>query len=815
MANEDRVRHRRLGCRTAAELGDPPGISRLLDCVTGQDGVTRAFFGMGTSPSAFRAAGLAEGPDDAAQPVELRPVSGATLGVFAGTRVALAGGGHLSLAPSAAETDYLAGRNVLLAFRLEESPLQVAEWLIYHMLHHGTEGAVIVNRIPGDFAKGLAALIDDTALRVVVLDCPLPIGKPGIPPENHLYLAPDAPGKDRMIRPEADPWRSPVGEPLIHEVCKWRFLAHVRAVLTLDVTDILQPRAAGQPPVFDLCLQSKTGVILLLGRHIYPWRIRVGQGGAGQGGAGQGGLGQGGLGQGGLGQGKPGQRRARQFGAQITEAQITGAQITEARLGDHICRPFDRGDQIARWGAAPARAGLRNTWRGVRVSFAPPDAAVSARFDRAMAIRVPGASPAELVPRASLVEDKDLVALSQGLLGWNPVRAPLTMPRSGALKATGSGRTAIVTTMRNEGPFILEWIAWHRAIGVDDFLVYTNDCTDGTNTFLALLQRKGIVQHRENPFRSTSLTPQHAALQAAEDETVMRNCAWGICMDVDEFINIRLGDGRLPTLFAAMEQALPGANMIAMTWRLFGNADVHGFEDRPVISQFDRCAPEFIRKPHQAWGFKTLFRNIDIYRKLGVHRPKGLNPDLWQQIRWLNGAGKPMPREMFRNGWRSTPETYGYAWVQLNHYAVRSTESFLVKRDRGRVNHVERDQGLNYWFRMNHNADQDRMVTTRLPMFLAEWDRLMADPDIAAAHAACVAAHRQKIAALRATPAPAAFFEELTGDRMQRLCRLQRHFGSSVFQAGPQVIPDEVLAAPLAPDFFFAVEGEPDEETLI
>ena len=31
----------------------------------------------------------------------------------------------------------------------------------------------------------------------------------------------------------------------------------------------------------------------------------------------------------------------------------------------------------------------------------------------------------------------------------------------------------IVTTMKNEGPFILEWLAYHRAIGVDDFLINT------------------------------------------------------------------------------------------------------------------------------------------------------------------------------------------------------------------------------------------------------------------------------------------------------------------------------------------------------
>ena len=180
------------------------------------------------------------------------------------------------------------------------------------------------------------------------------------------------------------------------------------------------------------------------------------------------------------------------------------------------------------------------------------------------------------------------------------------------------------------------------------------------------------------------------ALQAAEHEDILRNAGWVICMDVDEFINIRVGDGRLPGLYAAMEREMPGANMIALTWRLFGNGDRARYEPGFVTRQFTDCAPERVRKPHQAWGFKTLFRNIDIYRKLGVHRPKGLKPDLWDQVRWLNGSGHPMPHGMFRNGWRSTAESYGYDWVALNHYAVRDAESFLVKRDRG----DRRDRGI-------------------------------------------------------------------------------------------------------------------------
>ncbi len=746
------VHARELGARVVGH----GGVTRLIDAVEDADGRRfRAFLGLGTSPRAF----APDGRPGLALPLDLREVSGGTLGLFEGPPVvALADGGILDLAPAPCETGLLKGANATLGFRWDETPAQVAEGLALMAGDHGLTGAVIVNRAPADegFGPALAQALGGLAVTVVVVDSPLPLGKADIGPENHPLLAPDAPGKDRMERPAPDPWRAPMAEGLVLEAMKWRFLAEARAVLTLDVCDVLAPRGAG-PTAFDACVGARRGVIPLFGRRIYPWRVR---------------------------------------------------DAAPARFADHICKPFDLGRMIGRWGCAPAKAGLENIWRLLRVAYARPDPAHDHVFLRAMAVKVPGRAAAELVPKTSLVEDPELLALATRT-GWKPVRPPVSRPR-----AEPTARTAIVTTMKNEGPFILEWLAWHRAIGVDDFLIYTNDCTDGTDRMLALLQDKGLVQHRDNPFRQMDLKPQHAALQAAEDEPVMQEAGWGICMDVDEFLNIRLGDGRLPTLRAAMEAAMPGANMISATWRLFGNAGVHGFEDRPVTAQFTRCAPQVIRKPHQAWGFKTLFRNIAIFKKLGVHRPKGLVPDLWDQVRWLNGSGRPMPRSMFRNGWRSTTETWGYDWVQLNHYAVRSAESFLVKRDRGRVNHVDRDQGLNYWFRMNMNAEEDLSILPRLPMLRAEMDRLLADPDIRAAHGASVAAHRQRIAELREVAEQAAFYAELTSARMEKLCTLQALFGAAVFRAGPQVVPIELNLDTIPPDFFFTVaEGAvPDEE---
>jgi hypothetical protein len=468
-------------------------------------------------------------------------------------------------------------------------------------------------------------------------------------------------------------------------------------------------------------------------------------------------------------------------------------------FADHICVQFDAGGGRQRWCIAPAKAPADAVWRLVRMGNAVPDATRTMGFFRYMALRHPSEAISKIVPKTSLIEQDALLEQSIAYWGHKPVRMPEIEQDS---VAKGRGRCAIVTTMKNEGPFILEWLAYHRAIGFDDIIVYTNDCTDGTDTMLQMLERKGICQWRENRFKEMDLKPQHAALQSAEEEDVIKNAKWATCIDVDEFVNIKVGDGTLDALF----KAVPDANMIAMTWRLFGNGDVHEYVDGPITEQFLRCAPEFARKPHQAWGFKTLFQNIGLFKKLGVHRPKGLNPQLWQDINWVNGSGNPLPREMFRNGWRSTIETYGYDLVQLNHYAVRSAESFLVKRDRGRVNHVDRDQGLAYWFRMNNNFEEETSILKRLPMMKEELAKLMSDPEIAAAHEHSVKCHRAKIDELKATENYSKFYVELTSARQEKLARLHGHFGSNVFLSGPAVVPDEVVEKDPDEEWFFTVE---------
>lgn len=652
-------------------------------------------------------------------------------------------------------------------------PDYICTWLNHHSRHHGVTAALFLNRLGpqnagADFADDLCKALDKKPVkglkRIIVLDVPTPTGRINEGDERHLIYAPEAPGKNRMTRPAADPWRSVFGDEILLEFLRQAFFADAAGVTYLDMSDWLAPPPSGGGTVFDTARRAQPDPLVVLnGLRAFPWKL-----------------------------------------------PNNGAVAP----GDHICRPFDLNAGFSRWVFSPARAADRpQLWRPHRIIGLTAAPAADQMLWRFSGMRHPAAAPSQLVPKSSLTEHPALVTLSLQTLGHVPFRVPVPEIDKAVITTPAAQRgdkIVLVTAMKNEGPFLLEWIAYHRAIGVTDFIVFTNDCTDGTDTLLDLLAARGIVEHYPNPFREMNLKPQHAGFRAAEKMKTVQEADWLMTLDVDEFINVHVGDGHLLDLFAAVGDA----NMISCTWRLFGNSDVSAFEDDFLLRQFTKCASQNASRPHQAWGFKTLYQNNGIFRKLGVHRPKGLFGAAAPHLNWVNGSGQAMPEKEYRNGWRSNVATVGYDLVSLNHYAVRSTESFLVKRDRGRVNHVERDQGSAYWFRMNHNTTNDSAIKRMIPALEVEWERLMSDPAIRAGHSTCVTNHRAKIAELLKQPEPSAFFETLNSDRFKTLSRMLPAFGSNVFLAGPASIPqalvDKFSHDPMPEDFYFTVERPAD-----
>lgn len=302
-------------------------------------------------------------------------------------------------------------------------------------------------------------------------------------------------------------------------------------------------------------------------------------------------------------------------------------------------------------------------------------------------------------------------------------------------------RFLAVLTVRNEASFLLEWLAHHRACGFTNFLVFSNDCSDGTDLMLDRLQAMGQLTHIRNNGPHDE-GPQWAALKAADKHPLMQEADWILFFDIDEFVNIHVGDHSLDALLAA----LPEATAIPLTWRLFGNSGVIGYEDRPVTQVFTQAAPAVLHWPWRAAMFKTLFRNDGSYKKLGVHRPR--SPQTIESQRWFDGSGRELPPDYHRGRIFSPFGRDNYRLVQLNHYALGAMESYLVKCDRGRANRDASSFDMGYWVERNFCDEEDRSITALAPRSTPELAKLQADPLLADLHRKAVLWRKQRFSAL-------------------------------------------------------------------
>lgn len=315
-------------------------------------------------------------------------------------------------------------------------------------------------------------------------------------------------------------------------------------------------------------------------------------------------------------------------------------------------------------------------------------------------------------------------------------------------------RSLAILTVKNEGAFLLEWLAHHIACGFTDFLVFSNDCTDGTDLMLDRLAQIGHLTHVRNtgPYDAG---PQWAALRAADRHPLKSAADWVMFLDVDEFVNIHVGDHTLDALRAA----LPEASAIPLTWRLFGNAGVVEFADAPVTESFTRAAPAILHWPWRAALFKTLFRNDGSYGKLGVHRPRAPDKARMAAQRWFDGSGRALPESFHTGRIFSDFGRDNYALAQLNHYALGSMESYLVKCDRGRANVEASGFDMGYWVERNFSAVEDRSIAALPSAELRA--HLRADAVLGPLHAAAVAWRKARFAQLMQDEVWRSFFGRL------------------------------------------------------
>ena len=213
------------------------------------------------------------------------------------------------------------------------------------------------------------------------------------------------------------------------------------------------------------------------------------------------------------------------------------------------------------------------------------------------------------------------------------------------------GVTAIV---RNEAPYLLQWIAHYRVLGFKQITIYDNQSNDGTSRILAPLARAGLInavywRDREDRQRRAYNNALRRLRPYVE---------WCLFADLDEFLVLDPG----LTLNDLLPRD-PRISAVGIPWRIFGSGGQRNRGSELVIERFTRAAPTFHRL------VKSLVRLEDA-RKLGIHVPKKING----RVTDLQG----LPLDL------NTPRTAPSA-ARINHYFNRSWEEFVYKRLRGDV----------------------------------------------------------------------------------------------------------------------------------
>ena len=115
---------------------------------------------------------------------------------------------------------------------------------------------------------------------------------------------------------------------------------------------------------------------------------------------------------------------------------------------------------------------------------------------------------------------------------------------------------------RNEGPFLQEWVAWHRHMGVTRFVLYDNESVDGGG---ALPLGPDVIVRPASGLR-TQLGVYRDCL-----DTVEAGVEWVVFLDLDEFLYDPAGR-TLAEVLPPREARHDGqpVTRVWVPWRMFG-----------------------------------------------------------------------------------------------------------------------------------------------------------------------------------------------------------------------------------------------------
>jgi hypothetical protein len=245
-------------------------------------------------------------------------------------------------------------------------------------------------------------------------------------------------------------------------------------------------------------------------------------------------------------------------------------------------------------------------------------------------------------------------------------------------------RAGLVAIARDENPYLLEWLAYHLAIGFEHVWVYDN----ASAVPLARVVSRAAAREHVTILRWPDAASGRTQIEAYNHflRRHGRDVAWAAVIDLDEMICLKQDW----TIQAFLDR-FDDATGIALNWRFFGSAGHRTEEPGLMMERFRRAAP--VEAGINA-GVKSLHR-LDAVAFLMPHH--ALYRDREAVV---SASGAPVP-----NDWRIPIDPANFAIAQVNHYFVKSAAEWNRKVARHRRYSADDRDGYFAWLDRNEVED--------------------------------------------------------------------------------------------------------------
>ena len=275
---------------------------------------------------------------------------------------------------------------------------------------------------------------------------------------------------------------------------------------------------------------------------------------------------------------------------------------------------------------------------------------------------------------------------------------------------SNANSVTLTAIAKNEGDYILEWIAYHFAIGVTKIVVYDNESTDDTWSILKQLSSmRDDFEALAWPSKGLHESPQVEAYS----HSLQAVCTdWIMFLDIDEY----LVPFRDLTIQRFLSRVPADAASVHINWRGFGSGGRTDRTHRFVTEDFICCSD-------RAWGNNTHFKSIartNLVKRVYIH-----------DIETREGRRLLSDLEEFETIYNGLSNRSAHEGIQINHYQCKTFREFEERMSQGDANYhplhglKKRDASAERFAQLDENVSVDTSISVFREKHVEEYERLL------------------------------------------------------------------------------------------